>query len=246
MKRLAVLSFVVLACSDSQAPTVALTHPSLRITAGDQQTDTVGKTLPTSIVATLTDRDSGLPLPGQIVYWVPVNGSGSVFTPTVQTGADGVARQSWTLGPRAGQQQLVARWLDPDTGEPVTLDTARATAVPGVARDFVAEFGPNSNPQGVNVLTVGNKAYVVYSFEDAHGNKHAPCADGGSIDRIAWSTSDSAALHIGGPVTLPDGRRALEVTAIAARPVGVDVIGTPAAACAPGVLAKGVSFLIQD
>jgi hypothetical protein len=116
------------ACGENASqPTIV---PQLSIIAGNAQIDTIGKVLPTQIAAALRDKESGAPLAGRIVNWVVVDGGGSVFAPVVQTGADGIARQTWTLGMTPGGQTLVARWLNPDTGEPVTIDTARATAVP--------------------------------------------------------------------------------------------------------------------
>jgi len=128
MNRYAITLLVLLAaCGESTQPTIV---PQLSIVAGNAQTDTIGKTLPTQIAAMLRDRQSGAPLPGRIVNWVVIDGGGAVFAPVVQTGGDGIARQTWTLGMTPGGQTLVARWLNPDTGEPVTIDTARATAVP--------------------------------------------------------------------------------------------------------------------
>jgi hypothetical protein len=105
--------------------------PQLVIVAGDRQTDTVGRTLAAQIQARLTDALNGAPLPGRIVNWIVVEGGGSVFAPVGQTGSDGVARQTWTLGMTVGKQKLVARWIDPETGATVTLDSALATALPG-------------------------------------------------------------------------------------------------------------------
>jgi len=104
--------------------------PELSIVAGNLQIDTIGKTLPTQVAAMLRDKQTGAPLAGRIVNWVVINGGGSVFASVVQTGLDGMARQTWTLGMTPGGQTLVARWLNPDTGEPVTIDTAKATALP--------------------------------------------------------------------------------------------------------------------
>jgi hypothetical protein len=141
------LLFIVLlaACgTDGTAPPAII--PELSIIAGNAQTDTIGKTLATQITAALTDKASGAPLAGRIVNWVVVEGGGQVFAAVVQTGADGMARQQWTLGMTPGSQKLVARWLNPDTGEPVTLDTAYATALPRPTFYLV-----NTSPDNVTV-----------------------------------------------------------------------------------------------
>lgn len=189
------LATLVLGCADASAPP-ALIVPQLAIVAGDVQTDTVTRTLPVQLGAKLTDQASGAPLGNRVVSWLVVEGGGAVFAPVSQTGSDGVARQSWTLGPVAGRQRLVARYIDPETGEPVTLDTAQATGTPDVA---AVVRGYSS--QATNALPVGDSVWIWLAYFDAHapcptclGNADPPCADGGSRDRadlVQWSTTDT-------------------------------------------------------
>lgn len=235
--RYVLVVLVLVGCgTDASAPAIV---PELSIIAGDAQTDTVGKTLPQRITAALRDRQSGAPLAGRVVNWVVVEGGGGVFAGVVQTGADGLARQQWTLGTAPGNQKLVARWIDPDTGEPVTVDTARAMAVSGVAASFLVNFS------GSNVLAVGDTGIIAYWYEDQFGNGTTACTDRGSPDRVVWSSADTAALEpLGTTLTLSNGKRATQVVARGARTYGVDVSAS-GAACAPSSSNVGVSYLIR-
>lgn len=126
--RYALVLFALLAAcgKDSPAPVIV---PSLSIVEGDAQRDTVGRALPVQLGAKLVDSASGAPLAGRVLNWVVVDGGGQVFAPITQTGSQGLARNQWTLGMAVGRQKLVARYIDPESGEAVTLDTATATAV---------------------------------------------------------------------------------------------------------------------
>lgn len=233
MKRLMVLSFVVLACSDSQAPPMA---PQLLITAGNNQSGPVGQELPQSVSARLSDKTSGAPLAGRVVNWVVLSGNGSIFAGATQTGGDGIAKQRWTLGGSVGEQRLVVRWIDPDTGEPVTIDTAKAQATPGPAVEFFAwTTGPTT-------LTIGEERAVEYWFEDSWNNPTTVCADGGSIDRIAWISEDATRLEIlPGVSILPNGHAAVTVKAKSASTGSIAITGTPDRACSNAASA-GVAF----
>jgi hypothetical protein len=233
------LTLLILAACGKDATQPAPLVPELSIVAGDAQSDTVGKTLPTELAARLVDRQSGAPLGGRILNWVVIQGGGSVFAAQTQTAVDGTARQSWTLGPVAGSQKLVARWLNPETGEPVTLDTALALGVPGRAVSFVIGL------VGSTQLAVGDTATILYWYRDAHGNRNAPCADGGVGDRVTWTSADSAAvLPLGNATPLVDGW-ATRVVALAARTPGIDVYGHARSTCAPQDSISGISFLVR-
>jgi len=225
------------ACGENASqPTIV---PQLSIIAGNAQIDTIGKVLPTQIAAALRDKESGAPLAGRIVNWVVIEGGGQVFAPVVQTGADGIARQTWTLGMTTGRQRVVARWIDPATGEPLTLDTASATAMPAHAVSFMVAFG------GSNQLAVGDTATILYWYRDQYGNRNAPCADGGAGDRVLWTSADSTAVRpLGNAMAVPDGW-ATQVVALAVRTPGIDVRGHALASCAPQDSLAGVSFLVR-
>lgn len=244
MTRSAFVGLLLLAaCSkDSAAPKLV---PQLSIVEGNAQRDTVGRTLPVQLGAKLIDSATGQPLAGRVLNWIVVDGGGSVFATITQTGSQGLARNAFTLGHGAGAQKVVARYIDPETGDPVTLDTARAMATPDVAVQFLAGFGPNPNPAGSNVLAVGDTGLVVFSYRDAWTNAGAPCVDGRDGDRAIWSSSDSSAIMpLGTIVVLSDGRHAAQVLAKQVVTPGVTIMGDPSG-CAPTAAGAGVAFLVR-
>jgi len=174
MRGLVVVSALAFAaCSDAGGPAPVVV-PQLAIVAGDLQTDAVMRTLPVQLGAKLTNKATGEPLPGRIVNWVVVEGGGAVFAAVTQTASDGVARQSWTLGPHAGGQKLIARWMNPETGESVTLATARAIATPDTAVSF--EIIPVTLWVRYDSLQTDTVRIEVQSA-DAYGNQTSACAD---------------------------------------------------------------------
>lgn len=230
-KHLLWLLFIV-ACGPSQEPVVT---PELQIVRGNDQSAKVGNELPTAIEALLRDKDSGTPLPGRIVNWVVIGGGGTVFAGATETSTTGVAAQRWTLGGSLGEQRLVARWVDPETGLPITIDTAKAIATPGAAEMFDAHFGIAGNEFRVN-----DTIEVEYRFLDHYRNETTVCSDGGSIDRVAWTSSDSAAILPLNTVAIKNGIHAARFLAVASRTVPVVLTGLPAA-CAPNAPSVGVS-----
>ena len=181
MRGLVVVSALAFAaCSDAGGPAPVIV-PQLAIVAGDLQTDAVMRTLPVQLGAKLTNKATGEPLPGRIVNWVVVEGGGAVFAAVTQTASDGVARQSWTLGPHVGNQKLIARWLNPETGEPVTLDTARAVATPDTAATFYV-VGSHDMLFHPPLDTIA----VSYGYSDRWSNSTRSCGGTRDPDGLTW------------------------------------------------------------
>lgn len=78
----------------------------LTIVAGDHQTGAGGQPLPFPLAVKATDQ-FGNSTPNAVVTWTASEG-GSFLTPTAVTGADGVARNTWTLATVAGTQTATA------------------------------------------------------------------------------------------------------------------------------------------
>lgn len=196
---IAALPFTAVACGkDAAAPKVIV--PSLSIVAGQAQTDTVGKTLPVQLGAKLTDAATGLPLPGRVLNWVVVSGGGQVFAAVTQTGSDGLGKNSWTLGTSAGGQKVVARYIDPETGAPVTLDTANATAIPGPPTRFSL---PGAQDTSIARSQLPNDSDVLFEYElrDQFGNISWNCA--GKSSPAAWTwTFNSVGTTVPNPPLL--------------------------------------------
>jgi hypothetical protein len=114
------------------------------ISAGDYQTAPAGTALVTSLVVTATYK--GAPAPGNAIVFSVEQGGGSVASPdgftgpvevahplgpvsgrtiSVTTDSQGQARVTWTLGPQAGLNTVLAGYPTIDT--PVPTVTFQAT-----------------------------------------------------------------------------------------------------------------------
>jgi len=91
------------ACSDGSNPQAPY---QLTISAGNAQTDTVGRTLPVVYVV-LVEDSTGTPAAGVVVAWSVTAGGGTI-TPSSVTDGAGIARATRTLGTVAGTQTAKA------------------------------------------------------------------------------------------------------------------------------------------
>jgi hypothetical protein len=94
----------------------------LRYVSGDGQSGPAGTAMPNALVVELTDT-ANAPVSGESVQFIVTAGGGSVAPASPNTGANGRASVTWTLG-AAGAQQVTA--TTKDTAFAVTF---RATAV---------------------------------------------------------------------------------------------------------------------
>lgn len=230
---IALLLALLAACGDAGGPSVQLLPAHFAVVGGANQIDTVAQELKDMIAVQVIATDDITPVPNYPITWTALDG-GSVFAIVVNSGTDGVARQRWTLGTRSGTQRLVARALDGETGAVLVDDTVSATGMPDVAAELWTTFGPNPHPLGSNHLTVGDTGLVVFWYEDRWHNHSETCADGGSIDRLSWTSSDSSIVRpLGATTVLPDGKHVALVLAIA--PGNADITTRANLACAPSV-----------
>ena len=165
-------------------------QPALAIIAGDAQSDTVGKTLATSLQVKLTDANSGAPLSGYVVNWSADRGS--LFAPVTQTGVSGTTSNVFTLGTLATIQHVVAKYIDPQSGTPVTTDTITATALPALAAAIFLDPGVTRWPLGVHV---GDTTIYTVNFRDSYGNDGAPCVSGVAWASLTW-VYDTSLVHL--------------------------------------------------
>lgn len=192
MKRVVFLLVLLAACSDSNAPTIT---PTMQVVAGAEQISAVGRELPSVVEVRVQAEGSGVPLPDYPVNWTALDG-GSVFTPFVMTGSDGVARQRWTLGPAAWvdpatgrerkRHRLVSRLLNPETGGILLDDTVVAVARP----DTAVRFEVPSTQQ----VPVHPGIALIIHFWDAFDNYGAACPGGKSWTDLVWSSTDSSVV----------------------------------------------------
>ena len=99
--------------------------------AGDGQSALPGAVLPAPLVVKVADA-RGTPWPGRSVTFVVTSGGGRMATSSVITGADGTARDHWTLGTSTLETQSVEiRLAEPKTGATQTVGTVTARFVVG-------------------------------------------------------------------------------------------------------------------
>ena len=162
--------------------------------AGGDTTGTAGRAVASPIRMRLTDS-SGVALDGVPVRWRALDG-GSVAG-EARTDSLGIASATWTLGPRAGWQRLLAQVGNPRAIAPLTII---GQARPDAPAAITLEGGQGQRGTSGKVL---GKAIAV-TVRDIHGNPVpgitvVPLPDKGS------GTADSA-------VTDPRGRAALRWT----------------------------------
>lgn len=101
------------------------------VVKGDAQSATVSSVLPESLVVRVTDsRDQ--PVGNQRVDFLVDAGGGAASPGSTTTGADGLARTLWTLGPSAGPQRVIARATgnNAPANLSVTFNASALTAAP--------------------------------------------------------------------------------------------------------------------
>lgn len=109
------------ACSgDGTSPPVPA---ALEAVGGGGQVGLVGAALGDPLVVRVRDA-SGTGVAGVTVSFAVVRGGGNVVPGAVQTGVDGRAQATWTLGPASGPQEVRASVSGVD---PVTFDATAAT-----------------------------------------------------------------------------------------------------------------------
>jgi len=157
--------------------TVAQIVTQVAVIAGNEQVDTVGRTLPDSIVVLARDRLDqpavGVMLPFELT-------SGTVSPDSALTDATGRVAAAWTLGPEAGPHALVA-------GLPWIASPAwfGATALADVPDTLVKWSGDNQTGIPGRLLRHGIHVAVTDSFGNSlpgHTVVFAVTAGGGMLD----------------------------------------------------------------
>ena len=225
------LAAATLRCSDnSTAPPSGAS--AIEMAGGNGQVGLVGQPLPNPLVVLVTDED-GDPVEGVSVQWATQNG-GSVSDQSVETGSDGRASVTRTLGPAPGEQTATAS-VSGLEGSPITFvatateggdgDAIVLTTNPPVAALEGEVFDPAVQP----VVQVTNGGAPAPGVEVT-----ATLASGsGSLEGTSTATTDASGvarfrdLGIGGT-----GSHTLEFTAgeasVTSSPVEVSALPTEA------------------
>jgi hypothetical protein len=114
---------------------------AIEMAGGDGQIAPVGAPLPDPLVVLVTDN-AGNPIQGVTVQWT-VDGAGSVSPGSIETGSDGRASATRTLGATAGQQLTTAA-VSGLQGSPVTFS---ATATDGTTPTLAIKTAPSPTAQ---------------------------------------------------------------------------------------------------
>lgn len=120
------LSAVFAVSCDSPVDVRTALDARVEILSGGGQVGLAGTMLPQPLALRLLTA-AGIPIPGQLIEFAVTDGGGEVSNGTVETDAEGVAQDRWTLGETPGVNRLQVRALG--LSEPVVLTTYTATAV---------------------------------------------------------------------------------------------------------------------
>jgi hypothetical protein len=119
-RRLVVVAVLLAACSGGESAGPEVTPAKIALVSSEIGSTASGFETAEQIAVKVTDNSSG-PVAGEAVTFSVITGGGSVSATTADTGADGIARTSWTVG-NPGAQTLRA------TAGSLTVDIT-ATAV---------------------------------------------------------------------------------------------------------------------
>ena len=182
----------------SSSVTVAQIPMEPVITSGNSQSATIGTVLAQPMQARVQDR-LGAPMSGRTVLFVVTSGSGSVGTPSVLTGADGLASSTWTIGTNTSVAQIVT--VSVTGGFSFSTFVATALAGPATSLGFAPSDAGNgqSSPVGTNV-----PVRPAVKLSDALGNgvagatvSFAVTGGGGSVTGGTVTTNTIGVASVG-------------------------------------------------
>ncbi len=191
------LATAVSACGDGLVLPDEARPATIAIVSGNAQSAPAGATLGQALVVRVTDALSR-PVEGQAVAFTIGAGGGQVTPASAQTGADGQASASWTLGAAAGQQGVQAR-VDGDNLPAGLLVQFSASAVSGAGEILELVSGDNQTAAVGSALPDS----LVVRVTDASGNPAAGV-------QVEWSTGGGGSISPAAVVTGADGTAAAE------------------------------------
>ncbi|MBA3495820.1 MAG: Ig-like domain repeat protein, partial [Gemmatimonadales bacterium] len=169
----------------------------ITIVSGDAQSAAAGGVLGEALVVRVTDAQNR-PVEDQAVAFTIDAGGGQVAPASVQTGTDGQASSSWTLGGAAGAQRVQAT-VDDDNLPATLLVMFNASAVSGVGAVLALESGDNQTAAVGSALPDS----LVVRVTDLLGNPAA----GVPVD---WSVDGGGSISPATVLTGADGKAAAE------------------------------------
>ena len=232
---LAVLSLLLAACGGGGGggggpePVVEVVKGT---PSGDDQTDTVGQTLPNVIRVQVT-------LDGTVTAGVTVNFSGGTLgTPSMVTGSDGIATSTWTLGQTAGVQQVTVT-VNGAVGSPLTF---HATGIPGPATALVLAGGDGQASDTSRIFTAPFAVRVVDAFSNGIAGRWVQWSKTGPLTLAADSTITGVNGTSSVFATASNTSGAVTVTATVAGLTGSPITFNGAVVAAPTAVTVGSNF----
>jgi adhesin/invasin len=177
-----------LAAASFSATGNAAPADSIKLNAGNNQTDTVAATLPTAYSVRVADQ-YGNGVPGTTVTW-GASGGGSI-TPSSITNGSGIATATRVLGNTAGPQGATAS-AGGLTGSPVAFS---ATATHGAATTILKFAGDGQSATAGTAVVIPPTARVVDSYGNSVGGVNVTFAvtgGGGSVAPTSAIATDTA------------------------------------------------------
>lgn len=218
---------------------VADVATTMAISAGDNQSGTVGAAVTVPPAVLVTDQ-FGNPVAGQPVTFSVATGGGSVTGGSATSDASGIAAVgSWTLGTAAGSNTLTATSTGL-TGSPVTFT---ATGSAGAATQIAVNAG-NGQSATVNTnVAVAPSVLVRDAFNNPVGGvavTFAVASGGGAATGTSTTTSGSGVATVGSwTLGQTAGANTLTATAtgLTGSPVTFTATGTAGAATSATITA---------
>jgi Tol biopolymer transport system component len=200
-----------------------MSHVTLSVVSGNTQKGPVNTALPTALRVQVLNT-AGQPVPNVLLDFVVTSGGGSVASGTQTTGANGYAKEQWTLGPRLGPQTLQVRAATADTGGAGSYGNFTAMGTPPNNVLVVTNSGPTglavmnadgSGLESINIsgLTAGGPSlspdhlHVLFSYlaEAPLGGIYEVNVNGSGLTAldyapgpfwVAWSPDDTDYLYM--------------------------------------------------
>jgi hypothetical protein len=166
---------------------------SASVTAGGSQAGPLGAVLPESLTVRVVDRYTN-PVSGQWVRWSVLSGGGSISADSVATREDGVAKVTWSLGPRLDTTHVARAVVGTVatlqfTATPQLPSTATITKTAGdVQTDTVARGLPDS--LAVEVKLTDGRPVVGARVEWSTGTGSGAARDSVSITGTTGRTGN--------------------------------------------------------
>ncbi len=200
--------------------------------SGDNQTDTVGQTLPNVIRVKVT-------LDGTVTAGVTVNFSGGTLgTPSMVTGSNGIATSTWTLEQTAGVQEVTVT-VAGAVGSPLNF---HATGIPGPATALVLAGGDNQASDTSHTFGAPFAVRVVDAFSNGISGRWVYWSKTGPLtlaaDSIITGVNGTSSMF----ATASNTNGAVTVTATSAGLAGSPIQFNGAVVASPTVVTIGNNF----